>query len=119
MRAAYLRRCGRGEEALALRQQAQHLRSKATDDPEFRRLRYVRYADDFLLGFIGPRHEAEVIKAELGVFLRDHLKLELSERKTLLTHASSDAAKFLGYEISALRSDTKHDDVKRRSINGR
>ncbi len=46
MRAAYLRRCGRQEEALVLRKQAQHLQSKATDDPEFRRLRYVRYADD-------------------------------------------------------------------------
>jgi hypothetical protein len=92
MRAAYLRRCGRQEEALVLRKQAQHLRSKASDDPEFRRLRYVRYADDFLLGFIGPRHEAEAIKDQLGEFLRDQLKLELSEAKTLLTHASSDAA---------------------------
>ena len=119
MRAAYLRRCGRQEEALALRKQAQHLRSKATDDPEFRRLRYVRYADDFLLGFIGPRHEAEAIKGQLGEFLREQLTLELSEAKTLLTHASSDAARFLGYEVSTLRSDTKHDQAKRRSINGR
>src|SRR5262249_21702141 len=38
------------------------------DDPAFRRLRYVRYADDFLLGFIGPREEAEEIKQRLGVF---------------------------------------------------
>ena len=119
LRAAYLRRCGRREEALALRKQAQHLPSKATGDPEFRRLRYVRYADDFLLGFIGPRHEAEAIKGQLGTFLRDQLKLELSESKTLLTHASSDAARFLGYEVSTMRSDTKHDQTRRRSINGR
>jgi group II intron reverse transcriptase/maturase len=119
MRAAYLRRCGRREEALALRTQAQHLRSRAADDPEFRRLRYVRYADDFLLGSIGPRHEAEAIKSQLGEFLRDQLKLELSEAKTLLTHASSDAARFLGYEVSTLRSDTKFDQTRRRSINGR
>ncbi len=119
MRAAYLRRCGRGEEALALRHQAQHLRSKATDDPEFRRLRYVRYADDFLLGFIGPRHEAEAIKDQLGEFLRHQLKLELSEAKTLLTHASSAAARSLGYEVRTMRSDTKHDQTRRRSINGR
>ncbi len=119
MRAAYLRRCGRREEALALRTQAQHLRSRAADDPEFRRLRYVRYADDFLLGFIGPRHEAEAIKSQLGEFLRDQLKLELSEAKTLLTHASSDAARFLGYEVSTMRSDTKFDQTRRRSINGR
>jgi group II intron reverse transcriptase/maturase len=119
MRAAYLRRCGRQEEAMALRKQAQHLRSKAANDPEFRRLRYVRYADDFLLGFIGPRHEAEGIKDQLGKFLREQLKLELSEAKTLLTHASSDAARFLGYEVSTLRSDSKYDQTRRRSVNGR
>jgi len=92
---------------------------EAADDPEFRRLRYVRYADDFLLGFIGPRHEAEAIKDQLGGFLRDQLKLELSEAKTLLTHASSDAARFLGYEVRTMRSDTKYDQTRRRSINGR
>src|SRR5262249_61148867 len=119
MRAAYLRRCGRREEALNLRTQAQQRPSKATDDPEFRRLRYVRYADDFLLGSIGPRHEAEVIKSQLGEFLREQLKLELSDAKTLLTHASSDVARFLGYEVSTLRSDTKFDQTRRRSINGR
>ena len=118
-KAACLRRCGRREQALALRKQAQQLRSKAAADPGFRRLRYVRYADDFLLGFIGPRREAEAIKRQLGEFLRDHLKLELSEAKTLLTHASSDAARFLGYEIRTMRSDTKHDQTGRRSINGR
>jgi group II intron reverse transcriptase/maturase len=46
LKAAYFRRCGRREEALDLRKQAQHLRSRAAEDPEFRRLRYVRYADD-------------------------------------------------------------------------
>jgi group II intron reverse transcriptase/maturase len=119
MRAAYLRRCSRPEEAMALRKQAQQLRSKMADDPEFRRLRYVRYADDFLLGLIGPRHEAEAIKLRLGEFLREQLKLELSESKTLLTHASGGAARFLGYEISTLRSDSKQDHTRRRSINGR
>jgi hypothetical protein len=68
-------------------------------DPGFRRLRYARYADDHLLGFIGPKAEAEQIKARLAAFLRDNLKLELSEDKTLITHARTDAAKFLGYEI--------------------
>lgn len=69
------------------------------DDPTFRRLRYVRYADDFLLGFIGPVAEAEEMKQRLGTFLRDHLKLELSEEKTLITHARTQAARFLNYEI--------------------
>jgi len=56
-------------------------------DPDYRRLRYVRYADDTLLGFTGPRAEAEEIKQRLAAFLHDDLKLELSHDKTLITHA--------------------------------
>lgn len=51
-------------------------------DPNYRRLRYIRYADDWLIGFSGPHAEAEDIKREIGTFLREHLKLELSETKT-------------------------------------
>ena len=58
-------------------------------------LRYVRYADDFVLGFSGPKAEAEQIKESLKTFLRDTLKLELSREKTLITHATSQAARFL------------------------
>jgi group II intron reverse transcriptase/maturase len=69
-------------------------------DPDYRRLRYIRYADDFLLGFDGPREEAGEIKARLSMFLRDHLKLELSPEKTLITHARTEKARFLGYDVS-------------------
>src|SRR5215469_14365442 len=55
------------------------------NDPGYRRLRYVRYADDWLLGFSGPKKEAEEIKSRIGAFLRDELKLELSDSKTLIT----------------------------------
>jgi group II intron reverse transcriptase/maturase len=75
------------------------LSSKDQFDPDFRRLRYLRYADDFLLGFIGPKDEAEEIKVMLRDFLRDHLKLELSAGKTLITHAGTETARFLGYDI--------------------
>jgi hypothetical protein len=68
-------------------------------DPGSRRLKYVRYADDFILGFHGPESEAETIKGRIGDFLRDHLKLELSPEKTLITPAT-ERAKFLGYEIT-------------------
>ena len=71
-------------------------------DPNYRRLRYVRYADDFLLGFDGPKEEAEEIKARLGSYLSEQLKLELSSGKTLITHAKTEKARFLGYEISTL-----------------
>jgi len=70
-------------------------------DPGYRRLRYIRYADDFLLGFAGPRDEAEEIKDQLKTFLHDQLKLELSPEKTLITHALTEKAQFLGYDISA------------------
>ena len=76
-------------------------------DPHYRRLRYVRYADDLLLGFTGPRKEAERIKQQLAEILRDELKLELSPEKTLITHARTGAARFLGYEITVQHADNK------------
>ena len=77
----------------------------------------TRYADDFLLGFAGPRQEAEEIKRQIGEFLRDTLNLELSENKTLITHARSETAKFLGYEVTVLHNDQVH-TKGHRSING-
>jgi group II intron reverse transcriptase/maturase len=99
----------RGDRAAAreLRKQQHSLPSRDTHDPGYRRLRYIRYADDHLLGFAGPKAEAEEIKARLAAFLRDDLKLELSEGKTLITHARTSAARFLGYEITIRHSDHK------------
>jgi hypothetical protein len=76
------RQRGNVEEAEGLRKQMQSLPSVDTHDPKYRRLKYVRYADDFLLGFTGPKSEAEEIKQELSKFLQEELKLELSETKT-------------------------------------
>jgi len=109
---------GRWEEARRLRQQAQHLASRDPNDPDFRRLWYVRYADDFLLGFSGPREEAEEIKHQLQGFLGESLKLELSQQKTLITHARTEAARFLGYEVVTLDADSKQDHRGQRCING-
>src|SRR6266700_2890520 len=67
-----------------LRRQLRGLPSRDPHDPGYRRLRYIRYADDHLLGFAGPKAEAEQIKARLAAFLRDDLKLELSQEKTLI-----------------------------------
>jgi len=112
----YLRRRGNVKQAEELRDQAQKLPAMKTDDPTYRRLYYVRYADDFLLGCIGPRSEAEEIKRQLNEFLREELKLELSEEKTLITHARSEAAKFLGYEVTLMHDDAKR--TKRKSTRG-
>ena len=93
------------------------LPSQDPSDPDYRRLRYVRYCDDWLLGFAGPEHEAEQIKSKIAAFLREELKLELSPSKTLITHATSQAARFLGYQIRAQHSDTKI-TRGRRAVNG-
>ena len=112
-----LMREGRREEAKALRKQYQQLPALDPFDPGYRRLRFVRYADDFLLGFTGPRSEAEEIKQRLKDFLRETLKLELSAEKTLITHASTKHARFLGYEIGVMQANSKQ-TKGRRSING-
>jgi group II intron reverse transcriptase/maturase len=109
---------GNHAKAARLRKQAQTMPSRDPNDPDFRRLWYVRYADDFLLGFSGPRHEAEAIKQRIGQYLRETLRLELSDAKTLITHARDNAARFLGYEVVALHADERHDQRGQRIING-
>jgi group II intron reverse transcriptase/maturase len=116
-RARYLRRTGRTEESRTIRRQAQQLPSRVLDDPNYRRLKYVRYADDFLLGYVGTRQEAETIKQELADFLKSQLRLDLSNDKTLITHARSAAARFLGYHVTVMQDNRKHTKGER-SING-
>ncbi|MEU1290200.1 reverse transcriptase domain-containing protein [Kitasatospora sp. NPDC005856] len=111
------RRRGDRAHARTLRQRMVSLPSADPNDPSYRRLRYVRYADDHLLGFTGPKAEAEQIKHRLAEFLRDELKLELSQEKTLITHARTRAARFLGYEITTQHNDTKKTGRYRR-VNG-
>ncbi len=118
MRMLTRKKKGRVEEYKELRKQLQSMPSYDMTDPDFRRLRYVRYADDFLLGFIGPKEEAQKIKEQLRGYLEEILKLELSEEKTLLTHVRTERARFLGYEITRFHDDTRHDKDGRRSING-
>jgi len=113
------RKKGRTEEAQKLWVELQKMPSVNTNDPNYRRLRYVRYADDFLLGFIGTKAETEEIKRKIGEWLRNTLQLELSEAKTLITHAQTEAAHFLGYEVVAQQADDKHGQTGHRSINGK
>jgi group II intron reverse transcriptase/maturase len=101
-----------------LKQQAQSMPSLDPNDPNFRRLWYVRYADDFLLGLIGPKSEAIAIKQRIADFLAKDLNLELNKKKTLITHARSQKAKFLGYEIHTIHDDSKRDRKGQRCING-
>jgi group II intron reverse transcriptase/maturase len=99
----------RGDRAAArhLKRQRRALPKGDPMDPGYRRLRYIRYADDHLLGFIGPKAEAEQIKAKLTTFLRGTLGLELNQDKTLISHARSQPARFLGYNIIVQYNNTK------------
>lgn len=104
-----------------LERQRQQIPSGDPYDDNFRRLRYCRYADDFILGFIGPKREAETIKAEIAAFLAT-LKLTLSPEKTLITHAVNSRARFLGYELHVVRNDhclTYHQVPKTTKIRAR
>ncbi|MGW5105915.1 hypothetical protein [Nocardia sp. NPDC004123] len=115
---ARARRRGDRVEAARLRKQMQSLPSQDQYDPGYRRLRYVRYADDHLLGFIGPKAEAEEIKQRLAAFLRDDLALDLSQDKTLITHARTGRARFLGYDIGVQRDDRQRARNGHRGVNG-
>ena len=114
---ARARRRGDHTAVRALRKQLHSQPSQDPQDPDYRRLRYVRYADDTLLGFAGPKAEAEQIKQRLEQFLREDLKLELSQEKTLITHARTGAARFLGYEITVQHGDNTL-RRGRRTVNG-
>ncbi|WP_406114550.1 reverse transcriptase domain-containing protein [Kitasatospora purpeofusca] len=114
---ARARRRGDRTEVRSLRKRQHSIPSVDPNDPGYRRLRYVRYADDTLLGFIGPKSEAEEIKRRLAAFLRDDLKLEMSPEKTLTTHARKGAATFLGYEI-AIQHNNMQATRGRRTANG-
>jgi group II intron reverse transcriptase/maturase len=114
---------GKKEGVKSLLQQRRQLPSNDPNDPGYRRLRYIRYADDFALGLVGTHADAEEIKRRLKEFLRDELKLELSEEKTLITHATTQKARFLGYHISNQQANSKTttntNRIKKRSVNGR
>jgi len=103
--------------------QRRKLPSQDVNDPNFRRLQYIRYADDFILSLIGTKAEAEEIKAAISAFLKEKLHLEMSASKTLITHSRTEHARFLGYDISVYHADDKISPrsgtlTKTRSVNG-
>ena len=88
-------------------------------DSTDKKIAYVRYADDFLIGVCGNKQECEQIKKELKSFLADELKLELSDEKTKITHTSQNA-RFLGYDINVRRNNTSKrtsNGVVKRTLN--
>ncbi|MFS0987436.1 reverse transcriptase domain-containing protein [Enterococcus durans] len=105
----------------ALKKQRSTLPSVNFFDPEFKRLSYTRYADDFIIGVIGSKEEALAIKYDIETFLRKELHIELSADKTLITH-SSNTAKFLGYHLTVSRDTSvkkNKNGKKMRPYNGK
>lgn len=116
---------GEKERARKERQKLRHLQYADQMDANFKRLKYVRYADDFVLGFIGSKAEADEIKGRIKEWLKSELGLTLSDEKTSITNAYHQRARFLGYEIGTITSDKmegrkspKGIQYKRRSLNG-
>ena len=80
-------------------------------DPNYKNLQFNRYADDFVVGVIGSREDAERVKADIRDFLTNALKLTLSEEKTKITH-SSELIDYLGYQFTVRRSREAKRDKK-------
>ena len=91
------------------------------NDSKFIRVRYVRYADDFLLGIAGPVELVKSIQAGIEGFLRDSLKLDVGLSR--FVHISRGEVTFLGTRIKApvvknwKRTYTKKIEWRRRKAN--
>ncbi len=109
------RRHGQRAEARNLKRQMRKLPSRDLMDPGYRRLSYCRYADDHILGFTGPKAEAEEIKARLAEFLRETPGLELNDRKTLITHARTQRARFPAMTSSSSTPTRRSPGARERS----
>jgi len=81
------------------------LPSKNTNYKTFQ-LHYIRYADDFVIGIRGSKVSAKAIYENVKDFLRNDLKIELNEEKTLITDPRKGRANFLGAELRIISSRT-------------
>lgn len=88
-------------------------------DPNFIRVKYVRYADDWIMGIIGPHKLAEEIKRKVRDFLRTELKLTLSEEKTVVTNTRTQEANFLGYKVRLGRTNKEQKQTLRTNGSGK
>jgi group II intron reverse transcriptase/maturase len=86
-------------------------------DPNFRRLRYCRYADDFLIGVIGSKEEARAMMATVQAFLAERLHLDVSAEKSGISDASK-GSRFLGYDIRTVAPRRPTVMVERRRSDG-
>lgn len=97
---------GEYEEGKELLKKMQQMHYADMMDPNYVRIKYVRYADDFLICIIGSKKFSQIIKQKVGTFLKNRLFLELSEEKTLITNLKNQRVHFLGYEISKTQNNS-------------
>jgi group II intron reverse transcriptase/maturase len=106
------KRKGEIQEAKEARKELNIAKSKGLiwsnpQDDNYRRLKFVRYADDFIIGFVGSKAEAQSIKEEIKAFLNDTIGLTLSDEKTKITNATNEKARFLNFEIYTEKSTAR------------
>jgi len=80
----------------------QGLPSRDPKDDNFRRMKYIRYVDDFMIGFTGTKAEAEGIRDQIITFLSNELKLKTNVAKSSISHSSDKGIMYLGYYIRYL-----------------
>ncbi len=94
-----------------LREERNNYPARNEMDSSIKRLKYVRYADDFLIGITGNLEDCKTVKEDIKNYLNEALKLELSDEKTLITNAQKPA-KFLGYDVFIRRSNDLRKDKR-------
>lgn len=80
----------------------QGLSFRNSKDINFRRLGYVRYVNNFIIGLTGTKKEANSIKNSIVIFLKENLLLNINETKSYICHSSDKNVKFLGYYVRFL-----------------
>jgi retron-type reverse transcriptase len=85
-------------------------------DPNYSRVKFLRYADDVVIGVIGPRSLAEQIKEEWARYLKEDLKQGLNQQKTLITHLTTEKVQFLGYAFKTTGSRLRKRNLKRQGL---
>lgn len=98
-----------------LKMQRRNLPSADQMDRNFKRLIYVRYADDWVIGVIGNKEDCKNLKEDIQQFLKDKLNLELSNEKTKITNAQ-DSISFLGYQIKKYKNTNNVVDANKKRI---
>ena len=98
-----------------LREERNKFPARNEMDSSIKRIKYVRYADDFLIGIIGSLEDCKTVKEDIKNYLKEALKLELSDEKTLITNAQKPA-KFLGFDIFIRRSNDLRKDKNGRTV---